>query len=156
MSTFDPVAFENMTIDQSNETKTTPLPEGDYRGLVSGVKIKTVKLSKGERAGQEQPVLEVVYDLEDPTGGKILEELNRDKIQVRQDIWLDVDNGTLAFGPNLNVQLGRLRDAVGQNKAGKPWAFKMLEGAGPVMVHVTHRTVNEDVYSQVSKISKPE
>ncbi len=155
-STFDPTAFEEMTIDQSNEVKMTPVPEGDYRGIIQGVKIDSVSISKGDRAGQTVPVLKVTYELEDDTG-KLKELLNRDKITVRQDIWLDIsDNGSLAFGPNLNVGLGRLRDACNMNKPGKPFSFKMLEGAGPVIVHVIQDTRDEDVYNRVPKVSRVE
>jgi len=156
MSTFDPAAFESMTIDQANETKTTPVPEGDYRGIVESVKIDTVAISKGERAGKTVPVLKIIYELEDDTG-KLKELLNRDKVTVRQDIWLDVtDSGALAFGPNLNVGLGRLRDACGLNNPGKAFSFKMLEGAGPVIVHVTQEARDADIYNRVPRISKVE
>jgi len=156
MSTFDPAAFESMTIDQANETKTTPVPEGDYRGIVESVKIDTVAISKGERAGKTVPVLKIIYELEDDTG-KLKELLNRDKVTVRQDIWLDVtDSGALAFGPNLNVGLGRVRDACGFNKPGKAFSFKMLEGAGPVIVHVTQEARDADIYNRVPRISKVE
>ena len=48
-------------------------------------------------------------------------------------------DGGLDFGPNKNVNLGKVRDAVGQNAAGA-WGPVQLRGAGPVMVKVTHNT----------------
>jgi hypothetical protein len=33
-----------------------------------------------------------------------------------------------------NVDLNRLRAAVGQNEKGKPWNIMMLKGAGPLKV----------------------
>lgn len=155
-STFDPAAFEGLIIDEANETKTTPVPEGDYRGIIESVKVDAIDIQRGERAGQKVPILKVTYELEDDTG-KLKELLNREKVTVRQDIWIDLnENGGIAFGPNLNVGLGRLREAVGLNKPGKAFSFKMLEGAGPVIVHVTQETRDADVFNRVPRVSKPE
>ena len=107
-----------------------------------------------ERAGTTVPILEVMWQIMDDSG-KLKELLNRDKIVVRQDIWLDVTDGALSFGPNLNVGLGRLREAVGLNKPGKPFSFKMIEGQGPVRISVTQKVQDSgDVYNNVSKVMK--
>lgn len=156
MSTFDPAAFEAMVIEEANETKTTPVPEGDYPGLIQSAKVSMIAIKNGERAGTEVPILNILWDLTDEDG-KLKEELNRDKIMVRQDIWLDVnEHGGLAFGPNQNVGLGRLREAVGMNKPGKPFSFQMLEGAGPCLVHVKLQLREDtgDYSNRVPKISK--
>ena len=156
MSTFDPAAFEQMTIDQANETKSTPVPEGDYVALINSVKVDSLEIKNGARAGTTVPILRVTYKIDDDTG-KLAEELNRDDVLVRQDIWLDVnESGGLAFGPNQNLGLGRLRDAVGFNKPGKAFSFPMLEGQGPVMIHVTVDTNAEtgDSYNRVPRVSK--
>ena len=156
MSTFDVNAFENMIIEEASETKTTPVPEGAFPAIIDGQRIKTIKIKSGPREGQEVPILEVTYDLTDEDG-KLKEVLNRDKVTVRQDIWLDVnDQGALAFGPNQNVALGRLRDACDMNAPGRPFSFSMLEGQGPVMVHVTQFANPEtgDVYNRVPKVEK--
>ena len=132
MSTFDAAAFEAMTIDEANETKMTPVPEGDeYIAYIDGWKIRSVDIGKGARAGQTVPILAVTWVIEDPDG-ELKEKLNLDQVRVQQDIWLDItDNGSLAFGPNQNVGLGRLREAVGLNKKGKVFSFANLEGQGP-------------------------
>lgn len=154
-STFDPEAFENMVLDSANETKMTPVPEGEFRGFISNVRVKSITPKSGANEGKTMPILEVTYQLEDDTG-ELAKELNRDVVNVRQDIWLDVnDQGGLAFGPNLNVGLGRLREAVGMNKPGKPFTFKQLEGAGPVLVTVTQdvRSDTGDVYNRVPRVA---
>lgn len=154
MSTFDAAAFENTVIEESNETKTTPVPEGDYPSIVDKVRIKTITISKGDRMGQTVPILEVMYHILDEDN-KLKELLNRDKVTVRQDLWLQVtEDGRLAFGPNQNVDLGRLREATGLNKPGRPFTFGMLEGCGPVMVSVTQdaRADTGDVYNKVPRV----
>ena len=156
-STFDPVAFEAMVIDEANETASTPVPEGTYMGLIDSTKIKAITPSKGQNAGQSVPILEVTYVLADDDG-KLKRLLNREKVTVRQDLWLDVnDQGGLSFGPNQNVQLGRLRDACGMNKPGKAFGFKMLEGQGPLEIAVTVG-VNEErgtSYNNVRSVQRP-
>lgn len=148
MSVFDAVAFENQIIDQSNETKSTPLPEGPYSALCDSVKIKSVQRKDGSSA----PVLEVHHQILDlkPEVKELFGD--REKITVRQDIWLDVtENGTLAFGPNTNLGLGRLREATGTNN-GKSFTFKLLEGKGPYKIVIAHRTTeNGDVFNDVKR-----
>lgn len=153
MSTFDPAVFEQMTIDQANETESTPIPEGDYQGIIDSQAITGITLNRGERAGQVVPILRVTYELDVPE--EVKKELNRDKVLARQDIWLDVtENGSLSFGPNTNLGLGRLRDAVGLNKPGVPFSFGMLEGQGPVMVHISHRHTDDGRTFEQVRISK--
>lgn len=156
MSTFDAALFENMVIEGANETHSTPVPEGDYTAIIDKVQISSIEIKNGDRAGQTVPILNVTYHIMDDDGA-LAAQLNRDKITVRQMIWLDVtDKGTLAFGPNQNLGLGRVREAAGLNNPNKPFAFKQLEGQGPVRIAVTHRTDDERglTYDQVSRVSK--
>lgn len=156
MSAFDPAAFENMVVEEANETESTPVPEGDYLGLIDKVSVRGQEIKNGSRAGETVPILDVVYALNDDDG-KLAKQLNRDKITVRQQIWLDLnENSALAFGPNQNVQLGRLRDAVGLNKTGKPFTFKQLEGQGPLAIYVTNRTLDDGrVFDEVKRVQRP-
>jgi len=155
-STFDPEAFESIVIDQANEVKMTPVPEGDYTAMIDKVRIKSVTVKKGAREGQEIPILEVLHHIQDEDG-KLKKLLNLDKVVVRQDIWLDVENGALAFGPNQNVGLGRIREATGLNKPGKAFTFKMLEGQGPIELTVGLRENSEtgDFFNVVKGVRKP-
>ena len=58
---------------------------------------------------------------------------------VYKPVNLDVsDDGGIATGKNKNIELGRVRKAVGQNADG-PWNITQLRGAGPVLVKVVHR-----------------
>ncbi len=150
---FNPEEFQNILIEGANETNRTPVPEGEYESLIEGVRVKSVLIRKGEHAGESRAVLEVMYALEDE---ELKKKLNIDKPMIRQDIWLDTtknaEGGTsLAFGPNTNIGLGRLRDATGLNKPNKPFGFQMLEGQ-PCKVVVTHDQVDDMVYDRVSKV----
>lgn len=155
MSTvFEPSIYEEMVFEQSNETKTTPIPEGQYRGLIDKIELRQMTIKNGPNAGQTRLILGVSWEVLE-IDEELLAELGRDRVIVRQDIWLDIDDhGSIAFGPNRNVGLGRLREAVGLNTPGKPFTFKTLEGAGPALITIGERPVESgDVYNEVKKVS---
>jgi hypothetical protein len=151
MSAFDVSVYENAVIEGSSETKAVPIPEGAYQGIVDKVRIKAIKVD-----GAEKPVLEVIYELTN-TSEDLKKLLNRDKILVRQDLWLDLtEQGAVAMGPNQNLGLGRLREACNMNDAKRKFAFKMLEGQGPLKLHVKNKTNADtgDTFSNITKVEK--
>lgn len=143
MSAFDPDQFLETTVDKANETVYIPVPEGDYTAVINEVKPTLIG---------ESPALEVYFSIQDEA---VKKEMDKDEVIVRGSIFLDLNaNGALEFGQNKNVKLGKLRDAVGQNKDGKPWSPRMLEGAGPLTISVGHRPDKNDptnVYSDARK-----
>ncbi len=142
-TTFDADAFMNTEVNEANETKFTPVPEDTYVAICTGVKARV--------AGDNQ-VLDLTWEIDNPG---LAEKLGREKLTVRQSLFLDLVNGALDFGPNKNVQLGKAREALGQNKSGKAWSPRMLEGAGPAQIVVKHRVDKEDssiIYDGVSKV----
>lgn len=149
MSSFDPALMEEQIITEANETKSVPIPEDDYMALVDDYKLAVVGADK-------RPVLQITWlilNAEDKLAAVGLEEG-----RPRQTIWLDVTStGTLAFGPNQNVGLGKLRDALDQNKPGQAWSFQKLKGAGPAKITVGHRPDSTDAtikYAEVKKVGK--
>jgi len=126
VSTFDPNVFLSAEIKGANETKFTLTPKGEWDGFVK-------ELSMDEFDGK--PILVITW-------GLLNEELKKvmgvEQPQIQDRIFLDFENGALQFGPNKNIKLGRLREAVGQNDAKQKWNFNMLNGAGPVKIMVDH------------------
>ena len=55
------------------------------------------------------------------------------------------------MGKNKNVQLGKLREALGQNGPGA-WSFGMLEGASGI-VRIEHREWNDSVFADVKGVA---
>jgi hypothetical protein len=130
---FDPTVFEQTVIETANETVYTPIPAGAYVALVKDFKVRTLA-SKTVGESDSHP-MDVFYSLQDAA---LKAALEKDEVIVRGGIWLDIeDDGSIKFGTNQNVGLGQLRDAVGQNQSGVPWAPSMLRGAGPVLINVT-------------------
>lgn len=148
MSAFDPNVFLNQEVSGANETKFTPIPEGEYQGYIDDVGLDSY---------QDQPVLVLTYALLD-NDGKLGKLLNSDKPTVQDRIFLDMnDDGSIAFGPNKNIRLGKVREAVSQNDPKKKWNFNMLRGAGPVLLkvsHTFHKTTGEGPYSRIDRVVK--
>lgn len=139
---FDPDRFLQQNVDGPLETEFTLVPAGEYLAAIDDFDkdaIEEIKFDykKGPRAGQPG----VMYKLTLPfivNDDAVKAELDRDKVIVNRQLILDLDeNGKLAEGKNKNIELGRIRDAVGQND-GSPWTIANLRGAGPLMIRVTH------------------
>ncbi len=142
---FDAESILNVQVDQPMATQYEPIPEGEYTATIRSVEARNTK--------NGSVVLDVQWAIDDPA---LAERLNRQELLVRQSIFLDLTpNGALDLGPNKNVRLGRLREAVGQNQPGQPWNLRMLEGAGPARIGVRHRTTEEgQVFEEVYKVAK--
>lgn len=132
-STFNPQLFEQQVITDANETEYTPVPAGEYIAYIEDYKIRQVE--RKNSPGEFSYPMDVYYVIPDDNLKAMLE---KDKVVVKGGCWLDIDeSGGLKFGKNTNVQLGQIREACGQNKAGEPWSLTMLRGAGPVLIAVT-------------------
>ena len=146
-SAFDPQTFMNIEIAGEMETRYTPVTPGTYPATIDGIDIREVTNDRGSSF-----LLDVTYLIHDEA---LAEAMGMERVTVRQGIFLEVEpNGNIALGPNKNVKLGRLREAVGQNKSG-PWSFAMLQGAGPVNITVSNAPDKNDptiVYSRVDKV----
>jgi hypothetical protein len=149
MSVFDPNHFLQQTVEGGNfETRVTPIDEGEYPAVIDAIDIKTLTKS-GIRY-----VAELRWSIMDEN---VKAKLGLPKVTVRQSVFLDIDEaGRYEKGPNKNVQLGRVRDAVGQGNV-NPWALAMLQGAGPAKVKITKRPDDKDptiVYNDVAAVTK--
>jgi len=133
MSSFNPDTFLNTETSDANATTYTPCPEGEFNASIKSIKPRV--LTDG------RAVLDVTWTVDDESARQ---ETGMAEPSVRQTIWLDTtESGGLDFGKGKNVGLGRLRDAVNQNKAGKPCAPGMLVGQ-VAKVKVIHSIDNRD------------
>jgi hypothetical protein len=141
---FDPESFMNQTLDQPLETERKLVPPGEYRMRVGDFDSNAFETfdftyKKGPKAGEAGSMHKftcpVVID-----DDRVRQAMSTDEPKVYVQCTLDVDEtGQLQWGPNRNVDLGKLRHAVGQNVAGQPWSIANLRGAGPFMGKVEHR-----------------
>lgn len=154
---FNPELFLNTQVTEANATELLPVPEGEYIAVsdpVTADSFKSYDITKGDRAGQKGHSLNIQWNINDE-GGVLKEQLGR-KPTARQNIMLDIkQDGNLEFGKGRNVELGRLRDALGQNGQGQPWAFSML-GGQLAKISIKH-TLDKDtgrLYVNVVKVAK--
>lgn len=146
-SDFNPDEFlSGTTLDEPLSTVATPVPEGTYRGQVDNVTARRID------GPTPRIICEVTWELLDEA---VRAELERDKVTVRQDIWLDLDsNGALDKSKGKNVGLGRLREALGQNEM-SGWTFSSMKGQ-MATVRVSHRSDKDDPtikYAQVARVT---
>lgn len=139
-SVFNPDLFLSTTTEETGETRYTPIPVGEWTGQVKSV---SARRTHSEKTGLDYTFLEVQWTILDD---EVRQALGIDAPQCRQSFILDLtDSGSLDFGKNKNIRLSRLRDAVGQNSPGRPWAPSHLEGqmAKVKVVHRPHQETGE-------------
>lgn len=143
MSQFDPDMFMNQVTTDSTDTKFTPVPVGEFKAVIADV--------KAAKAG-DKPVLNITWNVD---SDEARAATGMDKPQVRQTIWLDLtEQGGMDMGKGKNVGLGKLREALGQNRAGQPWSPGMLNGC-VAMIMVGHRAGKEagEVFADVKAVA---
>lgn len=144
MSVFDPDEFLQATIEGSNSTSRPPIPEHEAMGVIEKISIRTPNQST---------ILDVFWGVD---SDEARNATGLDSPSVRQSIFLDIDgNGHLDMSEGMNVQLGRLRKAVGQNAEG-PWSFNNLVGA-TARIAITQRPDQNDpqtIYNDVKSVTK--
>jgi len=145
--TFDPATFLNTTFTEANDTKVIPVPAGEYLAISEKVEIKPWSSKDGSNSGIK---LEIVWDIQDENVKALI---GRDVVKVTQQQMLDLtDTGALDLGKGKNVGLGRIREALGLNTPGEPFAFGMIQGR-MAKVAVSHRTYNDEIFAEIKKIA---
>lgn len=146
---FSPEQFLDMQVTESNDTRTIPVPVGEYTAVAEEVKCRQWQSKKDpSMAGL---TLDITWSVDDAA---VKELLGRDKVTVKQGIMLDLtDAGGLDMGKGRNVGLGRLREALGLNTPGQPFSFMMVSGR-VAKISVSHRIDGENIYAEVKGVAK--
>lgn len=149
---FDVNAFLNETIDATLDTEIIPIPEGEHMGQI-GTGEKDVNVATGVSTKNNKPWMrvDIRVKLTDPN---LAAQLQREEVNARYSVMIDLDDqGKFDTRPQRNVNIGKLRDAVGQNRPG-PWNFSMLKGQ-PIKVKIKHRKADDgNTYSDVVSVTK--
>lgn len=152
-SVFNPEQFLDGTTDQEGSTFVTPVPVGEFRAIVDrDVIFREEEIKKGARAGQKMYLCDILWRIEDDD---VERQIGRKAI-VRQSCFVDIlpDGRGLDFSEGKNVGLNRVRDAVGQNRAGMAWSPRMLTGQ-MATIQVTQRPDENDprtIYNDVKRV----
>lgn len=142
---FDPKQFLQRETTSSNSTEFLPTPAGVWPAA-----IKNVDATMMGKEGAKRPVLQVEYSID---SAEVREQMGRPEVTIKQNIFLDVnEDGALQNGKGQNVQLGRLRDAVGQNVDGQNWSPLMLIGQ-VVQIEVVHKAGDKGIMANVDAVA---
>ena len=148
-SIFDPAAFLDMTISAPNDTVRIPIPVGDYDAGIADVACRPWESKDKTKSGM---ALDIQWELSAPT---VAAQLGREKLIVKQGIMLDLnEGGGIDTGKGMNVDLGKLREAVGLNSS-DAFSFRMLPGRRGT-VRVTHRLGENpgDIFAEIRQVVK--
>lgn len=146
---FSPDQFLDMPIEGSNDTKIVPVPVGEYTAVAEDVKVRQWQAK--DDPSKSGLALDIVWNVDD---AGLRELLGREKITCKQGIMLDLtDSGSIDMGKGRNIGLGRLREALGLNEPGQPFAFSMIPGR-MAKVSIKHRVHEEDVFAEVKGVAK--
>lgn len=149
-SIFNPEQFLDQVYEEANDTKTIPVPEGEYLALVDDVKARTWTSRDKMSSGIS---LDVVFDVQDENAKAAT---GREKVVVRYSFSLDLDAaGRIDFGRGKNTKLGKLREVLDMNTPGVPFSFLNMKGR-MAKVFVTQRPSEDgqDIYNDIKSVSK--
>lgn len=153
-SSFDADVFMNTTVDEPMATQFQTIPDGEYVAMIgdfTSEAFKTLNYKDSKGNDQSRQVLEVPFPIQDDA---LKASLGRESVVHRETYWLDFDaNGKLDTGPDKNVNLGKLRDVLGQNGNG-PWAPGMLRNMGPLRIKLVTRADKRDTSKKYTNITK--
>lgn len=149
MNTFDPNLFLEQSFSEANSTKSLPVPEGEFAATVKSVTPRT--WAKKDDPTVSGLALDVIWSIDDEN---IKAQLDRKEVTVKQGIMLDInDAGNLDMSKGRNVQLGRLREALGLNTPGQAFSFQMIPGRAAKIL-VKQRVEGEDIFADVKGVVK--
>lgn len=149
MSMFSPEQFLDMQVTESNDTKVTPVPVGEYIAICSEVKVRP--WSSKSDPSKSGIALDLQWSIDD---ANVKALLGRDEVKVKQGVMLDLtESGGLDMGKGRNVGLGRLREAVGLNAPGQPFSVTMVQGR-VAKVLISHRAVDDQIFAEVKAVAK--
>ena len=157
-SLFDASTFLETQHHGSLDTSVVLPTAKEYRAQTTDkIATRSGTITDGDRAGEAWASVELQWELLDEDEKK---RMNMDKIFVRQNIMLDLDQKAwkekkvilLDFGVNRNMRLKRLVDATGLNTL-KNWNINMLKHQ-PGYVTVVHRRPEgfDDDVAEVSRV----
>lgn len=147
MSVFNPTQLMNVELTATMDTTVIPIPEGDWPGVVDKVEFRQVD---AKDKSTTYTFMEVTWSLSD---SEIEAVTGRDRNTCRQSVSIDLTpHGTFDLAKGKNIQLGRLRDALGQNTAA-PWQPGQLVGQAAVC-SVKHRMLDSgDVMAEIKRVA---
>lgn len=150
MSVFDPQAFLDATIDAPLERR-SPLPVGDYRGIIGEVGSRSWTSKDGSKSGI---AWDVPISIEVPASLQSALELPS-TLTVKDSIMLDLTaTGAIDVSKGKNNRLRMYREAVDMNKPGDSFSARKLQGQ-VITVRVTHEEYQGVQQERIGAVARP-
>ena len=152
MSQFDPTQFLDTETTDQMDTTFTPVPVGEYPAMIKSVEARQIPSSKDP--SELWTILDVTYAIDDHS---VRDETGLPEPTIRQSIFLDInEEGKLSTEKGKNINLGRLREAVGLNEPGQVFSFASLAGTVCIIAvkHTPDKNDPENVYANVTKVAE--
>lgn len=147
--TLDAKALLDLSITGANDTRSTPIPIGEYTAIIEDVDAAAWQGKKDP--SQSGIKLLCKLNIDDANVKAFLE---REKVVITHDIMLDTTPaGGLDLGKGKNVRLGQLREAVGLNSPSDPFGFRMLVGK-VLKVKIDHELYQGQPQAKVAGVAK--
>jgi len=149
MARFDKEAFLQAEYEEALDTERTLFPAGEFVAqALEEITIIEPKPFVDEKTGATKdgsPQLQIKLLIREDHAVRVREQFGYDAdrpVYFTTRMYLDIDSesGWLEFGPNKNIDLGKIRKALGQNEPGVRWNFSNLKGAGPIAFVVKHES----------------
>lgn len=152
---FNPEDLLHTEAGGANSTKAIPVPVGEFLSQCGKPSVRQNTIKKGPNAGEMLTFLDVPLVIQDED---VKEETKRDKPQVRWSTILTLDeNNQISTEEGDNIQLGRLREAIGMNDD-PSFTLAAIEGQ-MVMARVSQRPDDDDpetIYNDVKGVRAPD
>jgi hypothetical protein len=151
---FDPIAFMNETLPE-NATRRDPRPAGETIGQVVALDWKSGEVKKlgSPNYGKPWYRLDAKIEVTDPEYLAQRENGTGDKELFTYGIMYDGDEtGRPKVGPNVNISLGRFRDACSAN--GKPFSACVGAMLRIQVIQKPHPTEADVVLDEVSNVTR--
>lgn len=139
------------SVEGSQDTKLTPVPLGDWDGILGKPTFRQAEIKKGERAGEIMTFMDIMVYIDND---EVREITHREKPALRHSIILTLIDGMISSEPGDNIDMGRLREACGLNDEESDFTPSMLENQ-PITVSVKHRPDPEKadtIYAEVKGV----
>lgn len=145
---FDPNSFLMQETEGANSTESVPVPVGEW--LMTAVECKPREWVAKNDPSKSGIAVDILFEVNDQT---VLDLLERDVVKIKLGIMLDTtETGGLDMGKGKNVQLGRLRQALGLNDPSAKFSFGMIPGR-QVKGLVKHRAGdNGQIFAEVDSV----
>lgn len=154
MSMFDPAAFLDATISETNEkrppllTENPASPDGLYTAMIGEITPKS-----GEKDGKPWMAFAVPLKIDVPQ--QLQDSLKLPpQITLTDRVFLDLtDQGLIDNTPGKNRGQKKYRDATGMNSPGQVFSWRKLVGQ-PVKVKITHDMYEGAIQERVGDVVK--